>query len=453
MAIILYLFIFSALGWSLQQMFSSPNKTNWQKQWGESFFVGIVMVICIENTAQLFHLNLNQALLFKLVFIYAVFSAVLFVILNKHKLKKPTFYHNNGFLLLTIFLIVVHLFSLIYQNHLLPITPWDAWNGWLAKGKIWYFNGINELIVVRPQWLEHNHAYTNATAHYPDGLPLLYVFNAGFWGWQETSLNAIYPAMFMAFLLAFYGNIKLLTSAVCAQVASVLLISLPLLAAHVALAGYADIWMAAFLFLSFINLVRIGLAKDRANNRHILFTFFIFTFGLLSFKLIAWVWCFILIGTYAVFKIPKDKRLKVYAIIAVVFIMWYVLHGISITTPWGLLSIQPDVIQVPGLGIYKLKFLDSTQSWLEALFYSNNWHLLWFSLPFVLYFAFKQRAVASVRFTSIFLFLSIVFLFVLFYMTYNSVFANDFTSSNRIVLHVVPVYLFFLVQLGYRKNM
>ncbi|MCB1604796.1 MAG: hypothetical protein KDI59_09120, partial [Xanthomonadales bacterium] len=40
--------------------------------------------------------------------------------------------------------------------------------------------------------------------------------------------------------------------------------------------------------------------------------------------------------------------------------------------------------------------------------------------------------------------LSTIFLFVLFYMTQASVFANDFTSSNRVILQILPIYIYFI---------
>ncbi|MFK8011578.1 MAG: hypothetical protein AB8B80_06020, partial [Marinicellaceae bacterium] len=83
----------------------------------------------------------------------------------------------------------------------MPLIGWDAWNGWVAKAKIWYYHGLNEPLINRFVWLQSDSALTNPIVHYPDGLSLLYLFQSGFWGWNETQLNAVYPAMLIAFVL------------------------------------------------------------------------------------------------------------------------------------------------------------------------------------------------------------------------------------------------------------
>ena len=434
--------LFSGLG-SFILLFSKE-KCNWQKALGESFFIGVFIVVSINNIAQLLDQELSQSLLFNTCSTLALLFISLNAFTKRKKISRISISIKPLFFLFLI-IIAIHFYYYLSLNQNLPLTSWDAWNGWVAKAKIWYFQGINQNIVHPTKWLLQENNYANTIAHYPDGLSLLYVFNAGFFGWQETALNAIYPAAFFAFLLAFYGNLKQYTNANYAIIATAVFASLPFVASHVVLAGYADFWIASYLFLCIANIYCYTYSPNSITRIKIL----IFALSMLAFKLIAWVWLIILFFSFVIVKLSIRKRKWFYISFLIICVIWYFLGGFRFQTAFGLLAIEPNLIQIPGLGSYKLIFLNTSKAWLEALFYSYNWHILWFSLPFVLYIVSISKNKKPYNLSAIFLSFSTIFLFVLFYMTYNSVFANDFTSSNRIVLHIVPIYLLFLSQVFY----
>jgi hypothetical protein len=435
---------------------------NWQRATGESFFMGVFVLVLINNTLQYFAIPIAQTWLFNIVLIITIitilfgsyrllktdsgsmlFSTGTSVGQLKSNLLKMLMSNKYHFLLSVV--ILVHLYYIISQNQSLPLTPWDSWYGWIAKAKIWFYHGLDELLVNRPQWLLADSKFTNSTAHYPDALPLLYVFNSGFFGWDETALNGIYPAMFVALLLAFYGHIKLLINKNYALLAVVILSTIPFINTHVILAGYADIWVAAYLVLCVFNIQHF-LNKPRAKD---LLLTTVFMISMLMFKLESWVWLSIFILVMALTLVNKRKRHWAYLALLLALVVWYVLHGFGFNTTFGQVEISPHMIKIPAFGVYELAFVNTTSAWIEALFYSNNWNLLWYSIPFVVWLYWKNSNKDLILFPALFLVFTLFFLYILFYMTYASIFANDFTSSNRIVLHIVPLYVYFSTQLVY----
>ncbi|VAW36324.1 hypothetical protein MNBD_GAMMA01-1849 [hydrothermal vent metagenome] len=446
---ILYLGVGIPLYWLL-----SNKQENWQKCIGESFFVGVFIVIIFLNIMQLLEMKVNMTIIFYVILILSLLSISIYLYKNYVAIKKLSYvgftYKSQIFYAVALMLILVHMYYIISQNQALPLTPWDSWYGWIAKAKIWFYHSINEPLIERGNWLLSVSQFTSPTTHYPDGLSLLYVFNAGFFGWHETHLNGLYPAMFIAFLFAFYGNIKLLTKSTnYAWLALVLLVTIPFINVHVTLAGYADIWVAVYLTLSLFSLQHF-LSQPRITG---LLLAILFMFAMILFKLESWVWLSIFVLVFMLSLVSKIKRKWTYLAILSATIIWYLNNGFSITFGFGELIIKPDLLKIPALGSYSLAFTNTTVAWLEALFFSNNWHLLWYSIPLVVVLFLKTKDKSLLILPCLYLVCSTIFLYVLFYLTYASVFANDFTSSNRVVLHIVPVYIYFLIQVMYQYRL
>ncbi len=420
----------------------------WQRTVGESFFIGVFVIVLGCNLLQLLQLDLSPQWIAVFYVVFAIAALIYTIYQNRTSfqvqlstMKKPSVYA-----LLAITIVALHFYYIVQQNQSLPLTPWDAWNGWIAKAKIWYYHGINESLVNRVNWLVTDGNFTNPTAHYPDALPLLYVFNSGLFGWQETALNAIYPAMYVAFMLAFFGHLKQLTDDFFALIAVVILATVPFINVHFALSGYADIWVAAILVLILLN------AQHFLSQPSIFVCFKIIALllTLVMFKLESWVWLSIFVLTFGLCMVNPVKRKWLYLLAVVISIVWYLFDGFSVNMPFGELVIAPNLIKIPALGSYGLAFVNTTSAWLEALFLSKNWHFLWYTIPFVMVACLRVSNKNSVVLPGLYLLFTVFFLYVLFYMTYASVFANDFTSSNRIVLHIVPSYVYFVIHVAYQ---
>jgi hypothetical protein len=141
-----------------------------------------------------------------------------------------------------------------------PLYPWDAWLAWVYRAKAWYLAGGMVDVVSPAQWATATsadvytiHAWTYP--RFPSVVPYWAALSLG--RWSETLVNL--PALLAgsAIGLALYGQCResgmnpLLGITAC-----YLLFSVPLFGTHIALAGYADIWMAGFAGLGFIALLR-----------------------------------------------------------------------------------------------------------------------------------------------------------------------------------------------------
>lgn len=426
---------------------------NWQKNLGESFFLGVLLVVLINNLAQLFKWNLNQSHFF---YIVLTVSVIVFCACFYRLFKKSFFRFDlsrlkdsqNYFHIFAIALLLLHFVLIVQQNQLLPLTPWDAWSGWVAKSKIWHFEGLSQLIVNDPFWFRIDGSMVNQTAHYPDGLSLLYAFHSGFWGWNETPLNAVYPAMYVAFLLAFYGTLKSLTNSRSAIIATLLLGTIPFVNTHIVLAGYADIWVAVFLAFAVFN-VHLYQKYKRANHLVIAILFMLL---MLLFKLESIIWFLIVLFSILFSRLTKSNKLLALIVVILALITWFFLGGVTVETQLGELALTPDYLAIPGLGKFALVYINTLPAWFEAVFFSRNWNLLWYSIPVLIWAYLKANRMNAHRLNhsnhlqmySVFFICALIFLFLLFNYTYASRFANSFTSINRVFLHVVPLYVGFL---------
>jgi hypothetical protein len=235
-------------------LFLLNEKYNWQKMIGDSFFMGVFIVIVFLNTVQYFKFDLNIPITFMLFSVFSLLSYSAFILINRKKMTIAVFntskfeIKKNAFYYLIFLIIVVHLFHIIVQNTSMPLIGWDAWNGWVAKAKIWHYHGISEPLINRFSWLQSESVLTSPIVHYPDGLSLLYLFGSGFLGWNETELNSMYPAMFIALLFSFFGNIKILTHRqIYPWIAVAMLVNIHHININMDLPGNADIWNAVYL--------------------------------------------------------------------------------------------------------------------------------------------------------------------------------------------------------------
>jgi hypothetical protein len=77
-----------------------------------------------------------------------------------------------------------------------------------------------------------------------------------------------------------------------------------------------------------------------------------------------------------------------------------------------------------------------------------NWHLLWYLVPVAIVLRWRLFATDRVaRSLGAMLGACAAFLFVLFFFTEASAWAENFTSANRLILHVVPAVFSLLAVL------
>jgi hypothetical protein len=151
-----------------------------------------------------------------------------------------------NFLLLLIFLRVATLGLEVLWR---PLFPWDATMHWATKSRVWYEYHSMVPFVMNWEWLElgGKGVFTDAHADYPATVPLLQVWMSLTLGqWNPSLMNLPWLLCLIALGTAFYGQLRVSgVGPLIAMAFSYLLLSMPLLNIHVALAGYADLFLGA----------------------------------------------------------------------------------------------------------------------------------------------------------------------------------------------------------------
>jgi len=338
-------------------------------------------------------------------------------------------------------LLAVHAALMADEILLRPMYPWDAWAAWLLKPKAWMLGGHLDAFVGFDEWLADTSGTlrTTQTWSYPEALGRLAVWFASAWGdWNAGVVGAIWFALWVALLAGVYGGLRALGLARDRTVVAVYALgSLPLINVHVALAGYADLWIATLIAFSCLSWMR-GL---ETGTRGPLVLAALFALLLPAVKLEGAIWLVLLAGTMLYARMPLRFRriaLVLAPVIGVGIVAAYLLRvpliapaldriGLSADTG-ALLAHAPAVIGAAA----------------DGLFSQYNWHLFWVAVALTLAVRFATlKQSAPLRFLGLFLLLGSVFLFALFVLTPAGKWAESYTAVNRLSLQIVPAMLVF----------
>jgi len=329
-----------------------------------------------------------------------------------------------------------------------PMYPWDAWAAWLMKPKAWMLGGHVDRFVPFAEWLmDAGGTLRTAQAwNYPEMIGRLAVWFSSAWGeWNAGVVGAIWLAVWVALLAGVYGQLRALgLDSSRALVATYALGSLPLINVHVALAGYADLWIATVLAFACLSWMRWLATREWGH----LALAALFAISLPMIKLEGGVWLVVFGGSVLYERMPpRLRRIALGAapligagVIAAYLLRWPViaplLDRIGLTADIDLLADHaPDVISAT----------------VQGLFAQYNWHLLWFAVALTLVLRFDAlRRSPALRVFGLFLVLGCAFLFALFVLTPAGKWAESFTAVNRLSLQIVPSMLAFAALLWRR---
>lgn len=146
-------------------------------------------------------------------------------------------------------LVVIRLVSLLPDLMYRPVFPWDAWKTWVWKARVWFESGSLVAFVPADQWfLAGADQYVIEGINHPDFVSLVVLWSAlSFDQWDDRWIGipwlllGVWSALMMYGLCRFLGLSRLL-----AWLGAYLLVSLPMLTSHMALWGYADVWIMLF---------------------------------------------------------------------------------------------------------------------------------------------------------------------------------------------------------------
>lgn len=338
-------------------------------------------------------------------------------------------------------LLAIHAWLMADEILLRPMYPWDAWAAWLLKPKAWMLGGHLDPFVGFNEWLADASGTlrTSQSWNYPEALGRLAIWFASAWGdWNAGVVGAIWLALWAALLAGVYGGVRALGLARDRSIVAIYALgSLPLINVHVALAGYADLWIAALIALACLSWMR----ALETGTRGPLVLAALFALLLPGVKLEGAIWLVLLAGTMLYARMPLRLR-RVALVLAPVV-------GAGVVTAYLLrLPLIAPALDRIGLSADTGVLLAHAPAVIgavaEGLFVQYNWHLFWiaFVLTLVVRFA-KLKASAPLRFLGLFLLLGSAFLFALFVLTPAGKWAESYTAVNRLSLQIVPAMLVF----------
>lgn len=331
-----------------------------------------------------------------------------------------------------------------------PLFPWDAWGTWAVRPRVWAELGELAPFVDARRWLADTTGsiYTIDAWTYPYTVPLLALWPTLAYGaWNETAANLPWLGAVLALGLGFYGQARLWgASALTALVFVWLLLSLPLLNTHVALAGYADLWLAVVFGLAAIALFQW--ARD-GDHRQVGLALLLLAFCP-SIKLEGAVWVLLFIPTAMVARLRGRLLLGLAALAAAVGLGWWWTGGVAFAIPGlGDFVLRPDLIQLPYLGRFDLGYRGGWDPVVKNFLVLANWHLLAYlvllAIGLALAAVVRNPGERWLRAGLTFVLTSLLALFVLFFLTDAQRWAEQYTSINRVFLGFVPAFLFWML--------
>ena len=343
-----------------------------------------------------------------------------------------------------------------------PLFPWDAWTTWGARAKVW--SELQTLVpFVSPSvWLADKTGtlHTIGAWGYPVTISLVATWPTLALGtWNETAANLPWLGVALALGLGFYGQARLWgASPLTAMVSVWLVMSVPLLNTHVALAGYADVWMATaygLALMAFLQWVRTG--DQRQGWLAILLMLIC-----VAIKREGLVWAALFIPALLAAKLGRFSLLRVGGVLLAWGVLLWMLGGLAFEVPGlGVIGLSGDLIQLPLVGEIKLENHAPWEPVLRHFFLYSNWHLFAYLVVLSLVAAsvslWRNPDQAWLRAGLVWALSCVAALYFLFFWTDAYLWAVKATSINRLLLHFMPALLFWCMTVwlevaGYRQE-
>lgn len=350
---------------------------------------------------------------------------------------------------LLLLLILWHLAYVAIEIIYRPVYPWDGWQSWVYRAKTWYFQGQLFPLDILGDWNKGSGVtYTMPGHDYPafgSILPLWCALSLGHW--SETLINTPVLLAGIALVMAMYGQCREFGAGTLpALIASYLLISIPLLDTHLALAGQADIWMAGFTGLGYIAVLR-GLGRRDGYQLALGLAFTAMGFAV---KQEGAIW---LLGALAITCLTLWPRLCTATLLicaAIAGLAW--LLGVHLVTLplLGTVGIEGNTLRLFSFGEFSIETFEVWDNYAKSFLLQGNWNLLW---PLVLLglLALVWLPAERSRRTLISFYLVLFgFQYFIFGFTHLGRWAEDGTAINRLLLHFTPAVVFSFVMIWHR---
>jgi hypothetical protein len=329
--------------------------------------------------------------------------------------------------------LVVHALLLLGEVLQRPLYAWDAWTQWATKAKVWFALRHMVPFLDAGTWLAGGTpGYFDAAPHYPAMVPLWQVWSSVVLGrYDDTLMNLPWWLLAVALALALYGFLRQRGFApLAALVGTWLIVSMPILEAHVALAGYADLPLATFLTCA----VLAGLMALDTRSRVHASVALVLALALPMIKNPGWAWLATLVPGIVVGLLPARGMRIAAAGWALAVLAALALSRFDANILNYHLHLQ---LQVPWHGL------------VEAYLSFGNWHLLFWLLPAVLLVAHASLDARGIAPLTAVIVSGVLFLLLGFSLTNAFAWVEDQSTVNRATLHLAPligVWMLLLMQ-------
>jgi len=310
-----------------------------------------------------------------------------------------------------------------------PLYPWDAWTQWATKARVWYEEGTMVPFVDASRWLAApGGVWFDAAPHYPGTVPLTQVWSATLLHrFDDALINLPWWFTAAAFGFALYGFLRQQAlGPLGALVGTWLVLSLPILDAHVALAGYADLAMASYFTLTALAALRFV----RSRNAFDLTLALVLGAACVVIKNPGKIWVLMLVPGLVAALVPR--------------------YGLRLAgASFALAAIAALVLTRTGLTIlgYRLQ-LEFDMPWsglTEAYFTFANWHLLFYGALAVALLAWRRLLSPTLAPLTLIVGAGFAFLMFGFAFTNARAWVEDQSTVNRATLHLAPLIVVWMV--------
>lgn len=310
-----------------------------------------------------------------------------------------------------------------------PLYPWDAWIQWATKARTWF-----ELRRVVPfvdfaQWVADTTGtlYTDAAPGYPGTVPLWQVYSATLLGtWDDAVANIAWWFVAVALALAVFGDLRSRQFTPLAALAGATIVAtLPLVNVHVALAGYADLPMAAYYSVAALAALRWTARRSWRDGC----VAALLVMACPMIKTPGIVWALTLLVPLVALVPRYGKRLVALGFAAAALALLV------------LAQTSPRILN------YSLH-LDFAPPWnalFDSLFMLGSWNLLWYGVVAAGVLAWRQLLRRDLAPFSLLVAAGIAFLFIVFAFTNARAWVETQTTINRAVLHLAPLFAVWMM--------
>ena len=317
---------------------------------------------------------------------------------------------------------------LLAEVVLLPLVPFDPSAPWGSKSRVWYEYGRMVPFVSAAEWwtAAGTMRFTDTHPEYPGTVPLFQVWTALWLGrWDESLINVPWVAACVSLGIVCYAQLRRLEfDPVKAMFGAYVLLSLPYLTIQVALAGYADLFVAIAYGLAAIAAWQWTITRQRSDAGLAVLMAIVCA----SLKVEGSFWALTLVPGV----VTALKRRAGLAMI-----------GAAAVAAALSLAFGPAELRLFGYTL-RARFVDVSTPVYEHLFVMDYWHLLWYAAVAVI--AVHARALFGDRLApmSVTMLAALAFVGAVFFFGTAAGAVEDETVTHRLLLHTVPALVFYL---------